>query len=97
MRLANGAHDTTQGNETATINLVFGCYDRDANHQGHRDVLGLIERVKQRFCRNPILGPYQQTGRMEWVREEEDPYPYYFGGLQLTFQLPAIQRESKFT
>lgn len=97
VRLANGVCEPAQSDETATVNLVFGCYDRDLNHQGHRDVLGLIERVKQRFCKNPVLGPYEQTGRIEWVREEEDPYPYYFGGLQLIFRLPAMQRESEFS
>lgn len=97
VRLSSGAREAPDEAETVTVNLLFGCYDNGADRQGHRDILNLIELVKFRFLRDPLLGPYEQTGRIEWVKPEDDPYPYYFGGMQLTFAVPTPRREHELT
>lgn len=96
VRLSSGAREAPDEAETVTVNLLFGCYDNGPDRQGHRDILNLIERVKFRFLSDPIFGPYEQTGRIEWVKPEDDPYPYYFGGIQLSFAVPTPRREHEF-
>lgn len=81
--------------------LVIGIYDDDRQQHGHEDVLLVIERIMERFAKEPLLEHKFTNIRLddrEWFRwtlqdAEDDTYPYYFGALELAFSMPGFQRE----
>ena len=69
-------------------------YDTDLSNDGNKYVMTAIHRIIERFRKNSLLANiYNQTGNIEWTMSDEDTYPYFFGGLQMTFTLPKIERE----
>lgn len=85
-----GALDT-ESNSTVEVVLIFSVYDPDKDRQGYKDLLSLIQRFVQRFSENPLLGNFDMTGEIEWAIGE-DTYPYYFGALSTTFEIPTVRR-----
>ena len=62
------------------------------------DVLNLIEKVYQRFARDPVLAhQYICQQDFEWGLQDEDTWPYFFGAIGMSFSYMGIQRESKYT
>ena len=77
-----------------TAAAVVCVCDDDTARQGHKDILTIIHRIIERFDKNPLLvGKFVFRHPLEWTLSDEDTYPYYYGGLLLTFEVPAIQRE----
>lgn len=83
--------------QVVTVVLVICTCDDSAARQGHKDVLHIIQKIYERFAKNPALaGKFVFKFPFDWVLEDEDTYPYYFGGVQLQFEVPAIQKEDLF-
>lgn len=82
---------------TANVVILIGYYDPDLSNDGNKYVMTAIHRIIERFRKNSLLADmYNQTGNIEWTMSDEDTYPYFFGGLQMTFTLPKIERESDY-
>ena len=56
-----------------------------------------IQRICDRFAAKPLLAQkYYARQHIQWALQDEDTYPYYFGGIEITFNLPKIGREDDY-
>lgn len=75
--------------------VICVCDDNTARH-GHQDILGIIHRIVERFGKDPVLaGRFVMRHPLDWSLSDEDTYPYYYGGLLMQFEVPAIEKEDE--
>ena len=97
IRLISGSNNAIQDEENSIrVLLIFGLCDNGLENQGET-MLNLINRIVLRLSENNVLKTFYQKGKMEWAIDDEDTYPYFFGGMDLTF-VPAFipRREEMF-
>lgn len=97
IRLLDG--ETQDDNDCWLVktNILIGCYDEANDTNGHLDVLETIQRITDRFAKKPLLSKkYMAQQHVQWALQDEDTYPYYFGGIELSFYLPKIGREDDY-
>jgi hypothetical protein len=83
--------------ERVTVELLIGVFDNSLDQQGSRDCLQLIERIKQRLreqsiirTRFPIRMPLNwQVNKRGSEGAGYNSYPYFFGEMQIDFELPV--------
>lgn len=94
VRVLEGEIESLDVPQTVKILLLFGVFEEEKQGQGHEEILNLIQRVQERFYKNPILAnTFVMKNHMEWSLQEEDTYPYYYGGVLTTWDTPVIRRE----
>lgn len=91
VRLISGDQADFSSPQTVEMAIIFCAYDNSFKRAGYLDVLHAIERVRQRFALNPALKWYDLQKPPKWVMQDEDTHPYYFGGMELTFQVPTME------
>lgn len=84
------------------IRILIGIFDESNDTNGHKDVLNVIQKIYERFARNPVLAnKYVMQDNSEnpftWVLQDEDTHPYYFGAIEIIWETRAIRRENKYT
>lgn len=80
-----------------SVYILLGAYDIDEKRQGHLGILTMIERITARFLKEPLLKPgFRCDAKMSTALQDEDTYPYYFGGVELSFALPKIEKEDPY-
>lgn len=76
-----------------TVDFLLGVYDDDRHGQGHLHILTMIERITDRFIAEPLLdGRYRAEQDIQKALQDEDTYPYYFGGVEMKFTVPKMGR-----
>lgn len=96
VRLINGSSNAVEDEENGIrVLLIFGIVNQDMQNRGHEDILGIINRIILRLSENNVLKTFYQTGKIEWVLDDEDTYPYFFGGMDLTFAPAFIPRREE--
>ena len=87
------AHD---GKELTDICFFMGIIDREKDKQGYRDILQMIERIKQHFFRKGII---RNAFRLEYpvksMLQQEDTYPYFIGGIEAKCELFIVTEEDE--
>ena len=83
------------------VMLLLGCFDDNLNNDGHETLLELIQKISERFLKNPILANQfvflnDEQHPFEWALQEEESFPYYFGAISMTFKTAAIRMEDKY-
>ena len=97
VRLEEGKIEVIDHEQTVTVNLIIGVIDRNHNNQGHKDVLNIMQKIYERFAKNAILaGKYENVMPIEWALQEEESFPYFFGGMALRFETAPIRREDPY-
>lgn len=98
VRLNTGKDEGTRdSNNTVKLVVIIGTWDKDLKAQGHRDVANIIQKIYHRFQTNPNLnGKAVHSGAFDWMLQEDNYYPYYFGACSLSFHIAAIRREDPF-
>ena len=82
---------------TVKLVCIICSWDDSLDSQGYRDILNIIQKIYHRFAVSPNLnGKAAFSGEFDWVLQEDDYYPYYFGACSLTFNIAAIRREDEF-
>lgn len=80
-----------------TAEIYFGIHDDSRKALGHRSVVNMIQRVTDRFAAEPLFnGKFRALQDIHCVLQDEDTYPFYFGGVEIKFQVPKIQRRDPF-
>lgn len=100
VRLENGSTDEKKwdGNNKVFVTILIGLINRDEENDGHKDILNVIWKIYERFSKNPMLaGKYMFNEPFQWALQDEESFPYFFGAASLTFNIPAIRREDRFT
>ncbi len=98
VRLKSGNDDGTQDSfNTVEVVIIIGIWDDALDSQGHRDVMNIIQKVYERFHKNPSLNNKAvYSGGFNWAMQEDGYYPYFFGACSLKFRIAAIRREDEF-
>lgn len=94
VRMENGETSDDDDFWNIKVTVLLGIHDSDAGTNGHREILKMIDLIQQRFLARPLLNrKYRCLPKMSWALQEEDTYPFYFGGLEMTFGCMKIGRE----
>jgi hypothetical protein len=83
--------------ERVTVEVLIGVFDDSLNQQGSRDCLQLIERIKQRVRESNIIRQrFPVRMPLNWQVNKRgsegagmNSYPYFFGEMQIDFELPV--------
>ena len=91
---------TGEGTEPQKMALyiLIGVYDDDMHNRGKDHVLNIINDICERFSRDPVLkGKYYADAELKWIVDDEEEYPFHYGAVWMTFNIPAFgRREDKF-
>lgn len=97
VRLSEGEMEQPEDVEQVKVVFIFCSEAPELNKSGYVDVMNMIQRVKERFLKNPVVGNYFTAELpMKWVIQEDDTTELYYGGMEMNFYCPGIRRESKF-
>lgn len=98
MTEGEGGQDQSAVRETATTHILLGVYENNPDNQGHRTILNMIQRFRERFEKNPLLkDKYRMRPEIKWALQDEDTYPYYFGGIEVTWEIKQYQKEDRYS
>ena len=98
VRIEDGEIKDEDSAQTVNIYLIIGIYEPDYDKQGHKDVLNIIAKLYERFGKNPVLnGKYTIQYPVSWAIQDEESYPFYFGGMNLAFEIAAMRREDEYS
>lgn len=93
---SGSVQDADSAHEVKVI-VVVGLFDNNSNKQGYRDVMHIINMIYERFAKNPLLcNQYVAKMPFNWALQDEDTHPYYFGGFEMSFEIPAIKKEDEY-
>lgn len=97
VRLDEGEIENEDSAQMVSLELLIGIYDPDFNKQGHKDVLNIIAKIYERFAKMPVLNrKYTIQYPILWALQDEETYPFYFGGMKLIFETAAVRREDPY-
>ena len=69
--------------------LWAGVCDDSPENNGHLGVLEILERIQQHYQESPALGPAVVADPFEWALQDEESFPFFYGGCYVDFDLPA--------
>jgi len=93
-RIDSGSIESQTDPHKVAIFLLIGIYDDEATNQGHRAVLEVMEVIQQHYEETPLLdGQFTFTDPFNWALQDEESYPFFFGGIEINFHLPAPRRK----
>ena len=78
VRIDKGATEDADSLWTVTVDILLGVHDADTQNEGHFTVLNAINRIH---------------ADMNWALQDEDTWPYFFGGVELRFDVPKPMRK----
>lgn len=97
VRIDEGEIKDADSAQMVTVDLLTGIYDPDCRKQGHKDVLNIMAKIYERFAKQPVLnGKYTIQYPILWTLQDEEVYPFYFGGMKLIFETASIIREDPY-
>ena len=80
------------------VYVLLGVYDDDLNGAGYLHILTMMERITDRYLQEPLLNhKYRAEPKMSTDIQEEDTYPYYFGVVEMIFNIPKIERRDDYS
>ncbi len=98
VRVLDGEIKDTADSQSVDILLLIGIYDNGGARQGHKIVLDIIAKIYEHFAKTPVLNKrHTLLWPISWTLQDEESYPYYFGGIEQKWEVAGIRRESKYT
>ncbi len=95
VRVDSGGIATQADPHKVAVILLIGTYDDGTDNQGHEAVLEILEKIQHHYEEKPLLAEqFVFTDPFNWVLQDEESYPYYFGAANLSFNLPATRRKA---
>ena len=68
-----------------TVVLILCTYDAGENRSGDRECHLIMDKVLERFGKNPHIGNFDLVMPIEGAWQEKDTYPFFFGAMELNF------------
>lgn len=94
VRIRGGKTEDDGAPQVIDAAVVACVYDEDENRQGFRDALHIINTIYRHYSADAVIGRrWEVLYPMEWATQEEDTHPYYFAGMSLRIQAPAVHKE----
>lgn len=96
VRIADGEGKDDESGDTCKVMFIVGIFDDDESNQGHRDVMNILEKIRQHLFRNQLFkGKFFVEYPYKWTLNEEDVYPYFFGGLETNWTIAKMIPDDK--
>jgi hypothetical protein len=101
VRLETGTIKSGTDPQEVLVTMLFGYFDDSPENNGHRGVLGMIQRVQERFMKEPMLANQfmfenDEQHPFDWALQDEESFPYFFGAASMTFKTAAIRKEDRY-
>jgi hypothetical protein len=97
VRIDTGKRPTDEDPNDISILVLIGMFNDSLENNGHKDVLNIIDKIKERFEKNPLLDHrYTFHQPSDWALQDEESFPYFFGAMNLNFYTPAVQKEDRY-
>lgn len=102
VKLDRGTIPAPGERQTVYTVVILGVFEDDLKRNGHEALAILLERIMERFCKNPLLkGQFTATQidgehMFNWTMQDEDTHPYYYAALEMAFSAPAFEREDPY-
>lgn len=94
VRVTDGKSEGEIGPANCSVLIFFGLYDDANDNQGYRDVLHALRSLETYLFRKRIIADrYRIEYPYDWSIHDEDMAPFYFGGAQTNWTLPAVRQE----
>lgn len=78
-----GAADATR----IALRILVGCYDSSADCQGYRDVMNIIETIRQNLLSQRVLdNRYRLEMPQRWCLFDDQPWPVFFGQIETVWE-----------
>lgn len=98
VRVETGTTKSADEAQEVQLTLVFGCCNEDTKNDGHKTIMGMIQRVYERFQKEPMLASkYMYRDPFQFALQDEESFPYYFGAASMIFRTAAIRREDMYS
>lgn len=102
VRTVDGGTTAPGKAEVVRVLLMIGIYDDNIQNQGYSDLMNVIEKIKNHFEEFPLLKcKYNrltsESYPLKWTLAEEDTYPYYFAGIEMSFAMPKVIRKDLYS
>lgn len=88
---------TTEDSDLVEVDVLIGCFDDTKDQQGYRDVINVIQRLKDRVSEVSIIRErFPRRLPIKWVVNRyvggvsTNYYPYFFGEMTFMFELPVM-------
>ncbi|WP_170840925.1 hypothetical protein [Salibacterium halotolerans] len=93
-RVRYGEESSEDGHLKLQVFIVIAVYDESGNHQGHRDVLNIVQKVVNNLHHFRILNKtFERDFPLRWDYEDEDTFPVYFGTIETNWIMPETERK----
>ena len=93
VRLSGGKTEDDDSPWLVTADILLGVCENDKDVPGHEHIMVMIQRITDRFVAEPLLNKkFRAEQDIEWAVQDEDTYPFYFGGVEIKFIVPKIGR-----
>lgn len=99
LQLNGGSRENSQDPDTVDVEIIFCVYDNNDINQGHKDVLNLIEKAIRYLEQHPTLlkaCSIPPDTSISWTLADEDSWPYFFGSISFSVQIPRKGVESEY-
>ncbi len=92
VRLDSGGSDAMAAPHKVAVLLLIGVYYDFTDNTGDDVVLEIIETIQHHYAESPGLnGMFRCVPPFAWTLQDEESFPYFFGGINLTWEIPAIR------
>ena len=95
VRMTNGGKDE---DEPISVNflIIFCIYDNSPERNGHETVLNIIGRLESYLGKKSTVGNFSINPGFDFSLQDSDTHPFYYGGIQMSFDAPKTVKESTF-
>lgn len=79
--------------------ILIGVYDNNKENVGHKIILKMIQMFRERFeeeARTSGYG-YRMRPKIEWALQDEDTFPYFFGGIETDWDIMLTRKEDPYS
>lgn len=93
VKIDQGQKESNESLEDNVLNILIGVKNEGLEGEGYDDVMACIQAIWNDFNRNPILeNKYLFKYPLSWALDgsEEERHPFYYGGIQLTFESRSL-------
>ncbi len=98
VRLDSGKSESAEAPHIVKIVLIAGIFDDSLKADGHKTIINIFEKIRERFRKNPILNDRYRAGdEITWALpdDDEETFPYFFGAIYTEWITAEFRREDE--
>lgn len=101
VRVNGGKVEGPRSAHIVSVTFICGVYDERESNEGFHAVEEMLQDIAFHFAQNPLFGGgrFRYAYPFEWLNQEEESYPYYFGAGTCSFEVtpPIYTKASVYT